>query len=136
MKENKKRPEAKAEHATSPQNRKRASVSDSSDQADSNMSYFKYVYDLIPTGRRKAIRMSELATLLTTNERQTRKIVSDMRASGFLICGDQCGYYRPATSGELKVWYRLANARIETTVKGLRHAEEVLEKRGISGVIE
>jgi len=54
-------------------------------------------------GKGKGIGAARLAVLLSTTERQVRKLVSEAREEGIAICGTpSTGYYVASTSEELQ----------------------------------
>lgn len=62
-------------------------------------------------GRDKGIASQDLADALGMNRRRMRKVISDARCEGVLICGHpKVGYWMPATAEEL----RMATAFLET----------------------
>lgn len=74
-----------------------------------------HILTLIPKGKNNAISMKYLAAMLHVNERETRKIITDLRMSGFVVIGDQSGYYLPTTKDEIRTYYRTVLARQRTT---------------------
>lgn len=94
------------------------------------------VYSLIPEGKIRAIPMSFLASLLNTNERETRRAVLMARMHGKIICGTSEGYFKPESDEELLDYYHKARKRCITGLASLREARKLLIERGALGGTE
>lgn len=126
-----KRSEVKAEHASSLPNKEHESVSKTSNRHYCNIQYFEKIYQIIPEGRNNAVSMSQLSERLHVDARQCRKIISEMRNQGYLIVGDNHGYYVPTTNEELFRWYQSVRSRAMTGLKGLKYARRIMKGNGI-----
>ena len=87
------------------------------------------IIDYIPTGKRNAIAMSELAKRIGISQREARKAVFNARRKGAVICstcsGDSLdGYYFPASIEEALPYIRLQESRIASAKIALRSVED------------
>ena len=88
----------------------------------------KSIVDMLPKGKRNAVRMSELAAALHTSEREVRKFIHEARCNGAVIIGDNNGYYLPCSREELLPYYFAARKRSISGLKALKAAKRKLEE--------
>lgn len=81
----------------------------------------KVIMSVIPTGKRNATSMGNIALLLGCSKREVRARVNDARQAGHVICGDDYGYYIPSTANELIDYYYRVRRHLLTT-KGVLDA--------------
>lgn len=89
------------------------------------------IVDLLPKGRENAIPSKMLAKLVgASSVRELQKRISRERAGGAVIlstCEAGGGYFRPASSEEIKVFIDTLEARARNTHGALRSAKTALE---------
>ena len=88
----------------------------------------KSIVDMLPKGKRNAVKMSALAAALHTSERDVRRLIHEARCSGAVIIGDNHGYYIPETREELLPYYFTARKRSVSGLKALKAVKRKLEE--------
>ena len=83
---------------------------------------------LIPKGRENARHMKEISYLSGYSEREVREGSTSLRINGYIIAGDQYGYYIPETIEELRSYVKLVTERQKTTAKSLAAAKRKLKE--------
>lgn len=64
---------------------------------------YEEIYNkVLHTGKDEGISMHTLAAYLMVDMRAARRVISDMRKKGYLICGDKYGYYKPADNAHVR----------------------------------
>ena len=86
---------------------------------------------LIPEGEENAVSMADLAGRAGTDDRTVRKTVFDLRVRGHIIAGDRSGYYRPATTSQIKSYYHLALRRARSSLAIVNAMKKRLRAAGI-----
>ena len=94
---------------------------------------FKWLIDLIPTGRREAVSMTALSHLSGFPSAVIRQQVLNARKIGVLICSSDRGYYFPEDYDELKNYFFRRRKYIKTANDALKPFGAVLtaQKEGV-----
>ncbi len=93
----------------------------------------EYIYsNLLPTGKGSGVSMGALANSLMISTRACRRIISDMRKQGYLICGDKHGYYKPADNPEAYRQYKAMHKRAMSALTSLKALNKALKGNGIT----
>ena len=91
------------------------------------MNKIELLSELIGVGRENAIPRPELSVLLSLPDRETRKLVANLRKK-CAICSDEAGYYRPANIYELRKYVRKCRKRRRTEREINKEAERLLRR--------
>lgn len=75
---------------------------------------YDWLADLIPFGQNAAISMDQLSRKIDADPRELRQMIENARRAGILICGDNHGYYFPASDAELSAYIQHVRNRIRT----------------------
>ena len=78
----------------------------------------------LSSGRDAAVSMSYLAVVLHVRPREVRRMVEQARNDGFIIIGNDSGYYLPQTSEELRKYLSQQYQYLRSKKKALRAAEK------------
>lgn len=70
------------------------------------------VYNLIPVGRKNAIKRSDLKDIAGLSDRKVREYIENLTYSHLVVCnmGDGKGYFKPADSNEVEAYVKFLNA--------------------------
>lgn len=74
-------------------------------------------------GKDKAISMTFLARVTNKDKRTVRSMVHKARLCGHVICGDDNGYYLPASEEELTAWINREECALRSKTRALRSAK-------------
>ena len=91
------------------------------------MNRLAYLAEIMPAGKENALRRRELSELLNLPDRETRLLVERLRRSGFVVCSDESGYYRPAGIDELRAYCRKCRKRRRSIYEINKSAEKLLK---------
>lgn len=84
-------------------------------------------------GADNGISMKQLAAKLEADERHTRKVISDLRAEGYALCGlPGSGYYMASTGDELESCCQFLRRRAMHSL----HLEARLRRMALPDLIE
>lgn len=86
---------------------------------------WKFLLDLIPSGERNAVSMHYLASILTVDEREVRRLIESARRDGLIIATCEEGYFIPETMSELMRYRNTHLKRINSAIRALSHAFEI-----------
>lgn len=90
------------------------------------MSISEMILQTIGTGEENAVHLSELVKLTQLSERDTRRVIEQLRRNGVLICSNECGYFKPNTSDELRRYVRQEQARTRSIYRRTAPARKQL----------
>ena len=91
------------------------------------MSVSEIISQAIETGEDNAVHLSELVQLSGLSERDTRRVIEALRRRGEVICSNKQGYYRPASSEELRRYLRQEQARSRSIYRRTASARKQLQ---------
>lgn len=86
------------------------------------------ILDCIPYGRENAVSMRYLAAVLSTDARGIRRMVHDARSSGYVIIGNEHGYYKPQHKDDVIGWIKREMAVLKSKNKALQSARKALSE--------
>lgn len=98
---------------------------------DHDSTFYDAVFALIPKGKKEAVSMHTLASILGIDDRQCRKLVQKMREAGYLIIGDVHGYYQPVNNDDAYRWQQQVHRRAMTALSSLKAVNRLLKGNGI-----
>lgn len=78
-------------------------------------------------GKEEAISMTFLARVTNKDKRTVRSMVHKARLSGHVICGDDNGYYLPASEEELTAWINREECALRSKARAVQRAKEALK---------
>ena len=85
------------------------------------------VVDLIPYGRKNAIKRAELLRNYEGNDREMRREIQDARNEEIIInLSDGRGYFRPESRSEIAAYIAQETARARTIERNIRVAKRKL----------
>ena len=101
---------------------------------------FSMIYEMLPTGKDKAVTKTALCNQLSISERTLREIIKAERESGAVILSNAGtgGYYKPSSTEEIDEYIAMQRAQIISrfrSVKSARELKKQLEKQQ-SGQLE
>lgn len=95
---------------------------------------YSCVVDLLGCGEDAACSAEKLAVATSTDKRTVRRLVSEARKDGVLVCSGDSGYWLPGCREELRRSYLRMKAQarnidlaLETTKKALKDCEGQIE---------
>lgn len=98
---------------------------------DESTKVFKWLIDMIPTRKKEAISMSDMATLSGYTTAIIRQEVLNARQIGVLICSCDQGYYFPADRHELNDYTRRRGRYVNTAIIALSPFKAKLKELSI-----
>ena len=98
------------------------------------------IYELLPTGKDKAVTKTALCNQLNISERMLREIIQKERQDGAVILSNAGtgGYYKPSSTAEIDEYIAMQKAQIISrfrSVKSARALKKQLEEQQ-SGQLE
>ncbi|HOO05674.1 MAG TPA: hypothetical protein PLH83_04145 [Ruminococcus sp.] len=96
----------------------------------------KNIVDFLPCGHENAIKMAELAVLLSCSQREVRALINAARREGAVICST-CdsttgGFFLPSSVDEIKRYVAFQQHRISSAKEAVRSAKKFLKNGGFS----
>lgn len=92
---------------------------------DNTSPKWEFLLILIPSGERNAVSMRYLASILTVDEREIRRMIESARRDGLIIATCEDGYFIPETMSELLRYRNTHMKRINSSIRALSHAFEI-----------
>ena len=86
----------------------------------------KDLKSILPTGKRNAISVRELAAKIGVSERVLRDIVTEGRVKGIVICSSSAGYYLPANKDEIREFCNFMGKRAKHSFIAIQSARRAL----------
>lgn len=86
---------------------------------DHNTKGNRVILNIVPYGKRNALTMTEISSVLGVNRREVRTLLEQARSDGNIIAGTDAGIFIPETDSELKEYVHRSQARIRTSIKNV-----------------
>lgn len=88
---------------------------------------FTFLLRYLGVGEDQAISMTFLARVLNVDKRTVRSFVHNARLNGYVIVGNDSGYFVPRTEAEVTAWLNRQECALRSKAKALRSAREALK---------
>ena len=89
-------------------------------------SHYRKILDLIPTGKKNAVKLSDLAESLGVDLIQMIRVIRHAQFDGNIIAVMDCGVFIPNTKGDLYDYVAHEMGRIAFDIEALNHAHKLL----------
>lgn len=88
------------------------------------------IFELLPTGKDKAIKKTTLCNQLNVSERTLRDIIKRERQDGAVILSNAGtgGYYKPSNTQEIDEYIAMQRAQIISRFRSIRSARKIKQE--------